>query len=232
MHEREPAVSRSNLRTPLSDNAKKLLDSLGRPLSYRAGKVLFHQADPSTHVAFLIAGWVKVVSGAPSGEEAIIAIRGPGDVLGELSAIDGSPRSATVVALVDVDARVVPGEEFVNAVCGSPELSRALLRHLAVNLRQSDRKRLEYLSTDTFQRLIALLVEMIGSYGHSAADGAVEIRLPLSQQDMATAAAMSRPAVARGLRKLRERGLVETGGRYLVITRPELLRAIHERAGG
>lgn len=210
----------------LSSVALATIESLGHVRVYPAGSALFRQGAPTRHVAILAQGWVKVVSSARNGEEAFLAIRGPGDVLGELSAVDRQPRSATVSALVPVRARVIQGNLFLEAVSASPELCLALLRHLTAHLRDSDRRRLEYISTGTFQRLVTLLVELADTYGDRHPDSTTVIRLPLTQRDLAAAAAMSREAVARGLRTLRERDLVRTTRRRIAIIRLDLLRSL------
>lgn len=226
MRSTDDIADRGVFATALVGSAGPTLDSLGRVRRYPAGSTLFRQGEPSRHVAVLVHGWVKVVAASRDGEEAILALRGPGDVLGELSAIDGEPRSATVSALVSARARIIPGDHFLNTVLAAPELSLALLRHLTTHLRDSDRKRLEYVSTGTFQRLVILLVELASRYGERQQDGTTVIQLPLTQRDLATSAAMSREAVARGLRTLRERDLVRTERRQIVITRLDLVRTL------
>lgn len=220
------AIDPQSFTAVLSPTALVMIESLGRVRVYPAGSVLFLQGEPTGHVAVLAQGWVKVVSSARNGEEAFLAIRGPGDVLGELSAVDGQPRSATVSALVPVRARVIQGDHFLNAVSTTPELCLALLRHLTAHLRDSDRRRLEYVSTGTFQRLVTLLIELADTYGDQHPDGTTVIHLPLRQRDLAAAAAMSREAVAKGLRTLRERDLVRTNRRQIVIVRPHLMRSL------
>jgi CRP/FNR family transcriptional regulator, cyclic AMP receptor protein len=222
----DDAIDPQSFTAALSRTALATIESLGHVRAYHPGSVLFHQGEPTGHVAVLLQGWVKVVASARNGEEAFLAIRGPGDVLGELSAVDGRPRSATVSALVPVRVRVIQDGRFLEAVTASPELCLALLRHLTAHLRDSDRRRLEYVSTSTFQRLVALLVELADTYGDRRPDGTIVIRLPLTQWDLAAAAAMSREAIARGLRTLRERDLVRTDRRRIALTRPHLMRSL------
>src|SRR5438046_10650422 len=88
----------------------------GRLRSYPAWATLFHQGDPSRHVVIVLSGWVKVTSVSRGGNEALLALRGPGDILGELAAVDGGPRSATVTTLMPVTVQAVDGERFVEAV--------------------------------------------------------------------------------------------------------------------
>jgi CRP/FNR family transcriptional regulator, cyclic AMP receptor protein len=222
----DDSIDTRSFAAVLSGPALATIESLGRIRLYRAGSTLFRQGETTRHVAILTHGWVKVVASARNGQEAFLAIRGPSDVLGEVSAVDGLSRSATVSALIPVRARVIQGDGFLEAVLASRELSLALLQHLTTHLRDSDRKRLEYVSTSTFQRLVTLLVGLADTYGDRHADGTTVIRLPLTQRDLANAAAMSREAVARGLRVLRERDLVRTDRQRITITRLQLMRSL------
>lgn len=222
----DDAIDPRSFAAALPGPALVTIESLGHIRVYPASSTLLRQGEQTRHVAVLTQGWVKVVASARNGQEAFLAIRGPGDVLGELSAVDGQSRSATVSALVPVRARVIEGDRFLEAVLASPELGRALLKHLTTHLRDSDRQRLEYVSTGTFQRLVSLLVELADMYGDRDLDGTTVIRLPLTQRDLANAAAMSREAVARGLRALRERDLVRTSRQRIAITRLQLMRSL------
>jgi len=196
-----------------------------RSATYPPRTQLFHQGDPAGHVVVLIEGWVKVTSTSRAGKEALLALRGPGDILGDLAAVDGLPRSATVTALFPVTARVIDGQAFVKAVTDNPPAARALLRHLARGLRESDRRRLEFVSASGSARLAALLLQLADQHGRATPSGVV-IDLPLSQRELATAAAISREAVARTIRALRERDLIRTRHRGVVLRSPEVLRSL------
>ncbi len=187
---------------------------------------LFHQGDPSQYVLVLLSGWIKVTSVSRDGQEALLALRGPGDIIGDLAAIDGGVRSGTVTTLTALRAYVIDGPQFVDLVVHQPGLALGLLRHLARGLRQSDIKRLEYVSASSFGRLAGLLSDLADEHGRRTPEGIV-IDLPLSQRELATAAATSREAVARAMRALRERDIVRTGRREIVIVAPEVLRALH-----
>ncbi len=204
--------------------AAALVD-LGVEREYAARASLFHQGEPTRHVLLLLDGWVKVCSRSRGGEEALLAIRGPGDIVGELSAVDGRPRSATVTALVPVRVRVIDGDRFRDHLLRRPKVMLALLAHVAGNLRQSDLERLKYVSTPSSGRVARLLLDLAMRHGRQTPDG-VLIDLPLTQRELATAAATSREAVARTLRLLRDRQLLRTSRRRIVLVRPEVLRSL------
>lgn len=205
------------------------LERYGRARRYPAATVLLRQGEPGGHVILMRRGWAKVTSVSRGGAEALLALRGPGDILGEMAAVDGGVRSATVTTLVETEALAIEAAQFLRALEDLPGLAIALLRHLARGLRESDGKRLEYVSATTSARVAMLLVDLVEKYGEETADG-WRIELPLSQQDLAAAAATSREAVTRVLRTLREREVVRTGRRRLEVLRPEVLRSLGRSA--
>ncbi|MGH3852122.1 MAG: Crp/Fnr family transcriptional regulator [Pseudonocardiaceae bacterium] len=201
-----------------------LLDGCA-PRGFPANAVLFHHGDPSDFAIFLVSGWVKVSTDSRNGHEALLAIRGPGDVLGELAAIDGRPRSATVRTLTPARAAVLPADRFVSRLRQRPEIAIALLADVADRLRESDSRLLGFGAYTVPERLASYLLELSQRHGTAVAGG-MEIDLPLSQRELAGAIGASREAIARCLRILRERRVVVTRRRRVVILQPQVLRSI------
>src|SRR6266516_1694740 len=177
------------------DQAKQLRER-GVQRRFRKGQALFHQGGTSDRVVVLLSGRVKVSTVTADGKEVVLAFRGPGDLLGELSAIDGDARSATVGALEPVEAAVVPASEFRAFLAVHPRVAILLLEMLARRLRDADRKRVEFGAHDTLGRVAARLVELAERYGEPATDG-VRITLPLSQEELAGWTGSSREAVGK-----------------------------------
>ena len=123
-------------------------EALSRPLfvaarrrSLKAGEVLFAGGDAGDGCYLLDRGLLKVTVTSSWGEERTIAILGPGAVVGELSMIDGGPRSASVVAVRDCLVRFTSREAFAKCMAIYPEAYQALLAILAFRLRQADEVR-------------------------------------------------------------------------------------------
>ena len=117
----------------LSEADKAALTHRGRRRQYPAGASLFLEGDSSSMVVVVLAGRVKVFSLTEHGEEVLLAVRGPGALLGEFSAIDGGPLSASVAAREPVAALVVPVAaviEFLRAHGASREAVAKALRVL------------------------------------------------------------------------------------------------------
>jgi len=161
------------------------------------------------------------VSLSSTGREVIVAVRGPGDLLGELSAIDDEPRAATVITLEPVDALLVAGSAFAAFLERRPRGARhaqdgrrpaPLRRHVAGRLRHPRRR---------WTRRAA--ARRTGRALRSGADG-IEVELPLSQEELAGWTGASREAVSKALQPLRSLRILETGRRHITVLDLEAVR--------
>ena len=171
----------------------------------------------------MLGGCVKLSCLSDEGKEVVLAIRGPGDVLGELSAIDGEPRSATATALEPVEALAVPVNDFRRFLEEHPRVALALLAMVSRRLRDADRKRVEFAAEDTMTRVAARIVELSVRFRDEAAQG-LEIDLPISQEELAGWTGCSRDSVVKALHAMRGLGWIETQRRRIVVRDVEALR--------
>ncbi|MFI7424158.1 Crp/Fnr family transcriptional regulator [Nonomuraea sp. NPDC049684] len=197
------------------------LRAAGRPRRWDRGTTVITEGDTADWVLVLTEGRVKVSSHTSSGTEVVLAVRGPGALLGDMSAVDGSPRSATVTALEPIQGIVV--RDFSGFLAAHGRIAVLLLQLLVGRLRDADRKRVEYGAFDTTGRVATRLLELADRYGERTSTG-VRVALPLSQDELAGWTGSSREAVSKALRSLRDRGLIETGRRRVVIHDVEGLR--------
>ncbi|MBB6345436.1 Crp/Fnr family transcriptional regulator [Nonomuraea muscovyensis] len=205
----------------LTSDEVDALRAAGRPRRWERGATVMSEGDTSDWVLVLTEGRVKVSSHTSSGTEVVLAVRGPGGLIGEMSSIDGSPRSATVTALEPIAGVVI--RDFAAFLQAHGRVAVLLLRLVTERLRDSDRKRIEYGAYDTTGRVATRLLELADRYGEQT-NGGVRVALPLSQDELAGWTGASREAVSKALRSLRDRGLIETGRRRVVIHDVEGLR--------
>src|SRR3954451_8233114 len=190
---------------------------------FRKGQAIFHQGGTSDRVVVLLKGRVKVSTLSDEGREIVLAFRGPGDLLGELSAIDGQPRSASVAAIEPVEALAVTAIDFRAFLSEHPEVALFLLETVSRRLRDADRKRVEFGAHDTIGRVAARLLELAEEYGQQDPRG-IRIGLPLSQEELAGWTGASREAVSKALQALRRPGWVVTERRRIIVCDSEALR--------
>jgi len=143
--------------------------------------------------------------------------------VGELAALDQAPRSSSVTAIEPVDALLVPANAF-RALLKRPGLAVRVLAMLSTRFRDADRKRIEFGASDSVGRTAARIVELAERYGERAGDGIV-IALPISQEELAGWAAVSRAGMASALRTLRQLGWIETERRRITVWDLDALRA-------
>jgi CRP-like cAMP-binding protein len=214
------------LLASLDQEATAALRAIGTVRRFRVGQVLFHEGDPSNHVVLITAGEVKVSSAHEAGGETVLAIRRAGDLIGELSAIDDRPRSATATAITPVDAVVVPAPAFGAFLTQHPGAAVALLRTVIARLRDADAQRVEFGSHQSLPRLARRLLQLAESYGRPAPDGTIHIELPVTQEELAGWVGASRESVARALRALRSTGAVTTARRAITVVDLDRLREL------
>ena len=207
----------------LTDAERTELEAAGSRRWYGANVTLFHQGDEAGPVVIVLSGRAKVAALSEGGREAIVALRGPGDLLGELAAIDHAPRSSTVTTVEPVEVLLVPGSAFVAFLERRPHVALTILRVLAARLRYADAQQAQFATHDVVGRVAQRLVELSERFGGPGERG-IEIELPLSQEELARWTGASREGVSKALQLLRKLGIVETGRRRLTVLDPEALR--------
>jgi CRP/FNR family transcriptional regulator, cyclic AMP receptor protein len=184
-----------------------------RPRSLKAGEVLFAAGDAGDGCYLLDRGLLKVTVTSSWGEERTIAILGPGAVVGELSMIDGGPRSASVVALRDCLVRFTSREDFAKCMAMYPKAYQALVAILAFRLRQAD----EVVTATTFLtvkgRVARALVELAECVGTPSSAGQIVLHEKISLADIAAMAGVARENVSRVISEWRRRNLITGSSR-------------------
>ena len=210
------------LLTELSLDDREALQRLGTRRVYSPGEALMVEGDRDDTVALLLTGCVKVVGSTEDGGEALLAVRVPGELLGELAALDGEPRSATVLVVRTSTTREISGAVFRAFLAEHPEAAAAVQRSMSRKLRTATRHRVDAGCGSVLVRLARTLDTLGRSYGHPTPDG-LRLGIPLSHADLAALTGLSPASVERSLRTLRAQGAIKTSYRDLVISDEQLL---------
>ncbi len=132
--------------------------SLGRIKAFQPPQILLRQGDPGGTLLLLLTGRVNVVANVENGAETLLAIRHPGDVLGEMAVFGGMRRTATVIARVPSTALVVSGEEFKRFIGSHPDAGMALTASSAGRLQQANAYRADAAGYEVEQRIARTLL--------------------------------------------------------------------------
>jgi CRP-like cAMP-binding protein len=194
----------------------------GRRRTFPKGTTIFNEGESSDRVVIVLEGRVKISYFTEDGKEVVLAVRGAGEILGDMSAIDGRPRSATGTTLEQTECIVLTVDDFKDFLSSKPGAGFAYIELLVDRLRDSDLKRIEFSAYDSAGRLARRLLELAERFGERT-DSGTRINLPLSQEELAGWTGSSREAVAKALQTFRSRGWIETGRRSITILDEEEL---------
>ncbi|WP_344263722.1 Crp/Fnr family transcriptional regulator [Streptomyces sodiiphilus] len=218
-HDRVPYLGR------LEDKDRDALLGLGRVVRYPARHHVISEYEPSTHVLLIRRGRMKVTTSAANGYVVLLALRRPGDIVGESAALSGLCRSATVTTLEEAECVAVGRESFLSFLDTHPAAHTRLSGLLAERVRAGDQRALESAALSVRERLAVLLLELARRHSRPTDDG-VMLTVPLSKQELAGSVGASREAISRLLAELRDRGVVRTGRRSLEVLREDVLRQL------
>lgn len=207
----------------LTAEHRELVFQNGTLQHFAHNEVLIMEGDRSTHVFVLIEGWFKVVAACEGGDEALLAVRVGGDLIGELAALDRRPRSASVRAVSPGTAWRMTERRFSELTSGCAAIGLALNRSVSSKLRWATRRRLDVAERSARVRLARVLSELALAYGQPHPLGTL-IGIPITQRELSALVAAAKGTIHRTMGDLRTEGLIDTGYRQLVVRNLEALR--------
>ncbi len=205
--------------------------ALATPRQVKARQTVCHKGELGDEMYIILHGKLKVCTSSDDGREAILAILEDGDVSGEMSIIDGHPRSADVVAVQDTDILVIHRRQFLPFLENHPKASIALLVALIQRLRGTDALVEDMHFLDIRTRLAKTLGRLAHDHGRTTAGGGIRIDLKLSQEDLGNLVGATRESVNKQMRAWVEEGILEVSQTNIVVRKlPELLAYARPRA--
>jgi CRP/FNR family transcriptional regulator, cyclic AMP receptor protein len=199
------------------------LDRRCRWRRYHVGEQILDRDSDTRDVLFISEGRIRVVNYAASGREIAFAVVEAGGHVGELSAIDGERRSATVVAVTDCTIGSLSAEAFGTLLERHASVAVALLRHLSRIIRIGDERIAELSVLGAMPRVYRELLRLAEPHG-----SAWRIAELPTQQDMASRVGATRETVARALSQILAHGVVQRDGRTLLIRDREMLEQLSD----
>jgi CRP-like cAMP-binding protein len=178
--------------------------------------------DPSHTIYFLQKGRIKISALSDSGQELLLEIVGPGEIFGDVSAIQGTARATSAQALDDSLLCEIPRKDFESLLATDPEISSHLLESLTSRLRRAEAQLLSLISQDVSTRVREALIEFINFESGTESDSPIRIRI--TQQDLANLIGASRQKTWQALKELEDWGMLRLGYGSILITAPHKLR--------
>jgi CRP/FNR family transcriptional regulator, cyclic AMP receptor protein len=194
--------------------------------TYGRGQYLWYQGDEGDRLMIVAAGMIKVALASAQGEEVVLTTLGKYDTVGELALLDGSPRSASVVAVEPTTVLMVNRATLLELMGHHPTVLDAVLRSLGQLVRRLTEQAGDLIFLDLGGRLAKLLLRL--AENHRPVENGMVLDLRLSQSDFAHMVGATRPAVNRVLQQLASRGLISVDGHVIVLRD---LAGLRRRAG-
>ncbi len=183
---------------------------------FRAGEEIIDRQSETRDVFFVGEGKVRVVLYSVSGREITLDDIGPGGHFGELAALDGEPRSASVMAVEASLVASLGDEAFRRVATENPDMALSVMRRLAAVVRTSSGRILDLSTLGANNRVHAEVLRLARAAGVRP-DGSAEISPIPVHSDMASRVSTTRETVARVMSDLARQGVVKREKSALVV---------------
>lgn len=208
------------------DACRDLFSDAGR-VTYAPRETVFSVGDPGHSLILIQSGRVEVSTTSLSGRKSVIAFMGPGEILGEIAALDGGERSADVVAASRVEGLVLARENVLSFIAARPDFAERLIVELCRKVRNASDMFAAQSIVEGEPRLARGLLRIFDKWGVAGAAGTTVLEERFSQQDIGEFTGLARENVNRQIRAWSEDGILRADGRTLVLVDR---RALEERA--
>jgi CRP/FNR family transcriptional regulator/CRP/FNR family cyclic AMP-dependent transcriptional regulator len=201
-----------SLFSELGEEELRQLAGVVREHHYKKNVTIFHVDDPGNALFILKSGLVKITIEDQNGREIILRMLYPTDFFGEMSLLDGMPRSATVTTQEPSDALMIYREHFLALIEKSPRILLNMTAVLSRRLRKVNELIRSLVFHDVYGKVARVLLTLAAEKGRATEQGTV-IDLRLTQQELAELAGMSRETMTRTLRDFQQAGClrIESG---------------------
>lgn len=211
------------LFSELDEGELHQLASVVREQHYRRHTTIVHVDDPGSALYILKSGLVKITIEDQHGDEMILRILYPTDFFGEMSLLDGMPRSATVTAQEPSEVLTIAREHFLHIIEQSPKILLKMTTVLSKRLRRTNELIHSLAFFDVYGKVARLLLNLAAERGRVTEQGTV-IDMRLTQQELAELAGMTRETMARTLREFQQAGCIRVESGIISILELDMLR--------
>lgn len=208
----------------LSVEDQQQLTSMMSEVSFRRGEKLFNEGDPGDRLYLLVDGKVKLGHTSSDGRENLIAVLGPGEMIGELTLFDPGPRSTTATAVAPTKMLQLDHRAMMEFIDTRPELAKHMLKALAIRIRRTNDQLADLVFSDVPGRVAKALLDLADRFGSRAEDGTVHVPHELTQEELAQLVGASRETVNKSLAEFVSRSWIRLEGRGVHLLEVDRLR--------
>jgi len=193
----------------LSEDHLTRLSHICTRKGFKAGTVLFREKEPGDVFYIIVSGSVKVFTSNAGGEEKILSVFQAGDNFGELSLIDGKPRSASAQVLEDSMFLTLRGTEFLHLLRQYPDMSLSIMKELCRRIRETNEHVYDLTFVDARTRVLKNLIVFANKNGIRSGN-TINIRIALNYDELARMAGVSKSVLMDVIRDLERIQVLQT----------------------
>lgn len=216
-------IARIPLFERMSPEEREELRGMMSQTTLRRGEVLFNEGDSGDRLYILLTGKVKLGHTSVDGRENLLAVLGPGEVVGELTLFDPGPRSTTATAVATTELLALEHNQLMGFIDSHPTLAKDMLRALAVRLRRTNIALADLVFSDVPGRVAKALLDLAERFGAPTEDG-IHVPHDLTQEELAQLVGASRETINKSLAEFVSRGWIRLEGRAVTIIDVERLK--------
>lgn len=216
-------IARIPLFERMSPEEREELRGMMSQTTLRRGEVLFNEGDSGDRLYILLTGKVKLGHTSVDGRENLLAVLGPGEIVGELTLFDPGPRSATATAVATTELLALEHNQLMGFIDSHPTLAKDMLRALAVRLRLTNIALADLVFSDVPGRVAKALLDLAERFGAPTEDG-IHVPHDLTQEELAQLVGASRETINKSLAEFVSRGWIRLEGRAVTLIDVERLK--------
>jgi CRP/FNR family transcriptional regulator, cyclic AMP receptor protein len=210
-----PFLRSSTFFGGFSDVALDGLITYGHSKSYGKGDILYRRGEPGEGLAVLLTGRIKITNTSSDGREVVLNFLGPGDIVGEIAALDGKKRTADAVALEACEVFAIQSRDLLPTLVANPTALLEIVQILCEKLRSTSAI-IEDNALAMRSRTARGLLRLAQQHGRTSKDG-IRLQLPISQRELGGYLGLSRENVSRQLGQLKDTNVIKIAGSEIII---------------
>ncbi len=191
----------------------------------RRRQVVYLPGDPGQSVFFINGGRIKISKVTRDGKELTLAYRGPGEIFGELTIVEGGPREEMAEAMESALVTELDRGEFDKILRTESSVGYKLTKIVTQRRRELENKLEQLVFKDVNAKLAELLLRLAAEHGIEDSRGTL-VAIKITHQEMANLIGSTRETVSLTLSQFKKRGLIDNDGRKVILTDREGLKAL------
>lgn len=218
-------IKKIGIFSELTEGEMEKLSQYVREQQINKGVELFHQDDPGDAMYFILRGGVRIYLYSPSGRELTLAVLKSGQFFGEMSLLDGMPRSANAVTIEDTDFIVLKRNDFLSVLHAYPVIAIKILKDMSIRVREADAMIEDFALLNVYDRLMKYIDKLMKTDGRKE-DYYTVISHNIKRQDIASAIGTTRETVSRILSSWQRKGYIKLLPTKMVVYRDMMIRKV------